>query len=301
MRILRFLVLAVACLFACGCVEGDLNYTLNPDGSGKVQIDVVTAPTPVIDGKDQEPDEMARKMVTNQISRARGVTGWSDVRGAFIKDGRFRFRATAYFKSLDDLQIEQFEQIRLVRAPDGAMTLLTEEKKKGDRPGKAKVPPDLAKFTNADWERYLLKQRIQGQMAKPLLNSFIADVKLKITFRMPGEVTEIKNARAAGKDGVAMELDGNAAIKEFNRRLALPDAELRKVLSAAKEHALFGDDEMEVLFLGPSSATVKKPKGPQFDYEKEVAAAVAGNGELRKRYQIPALIKLPGEAGGKRD
>src|SRR5687768_3208382 len=38
----RLVVLAVACVAVTGCVEGEVTYTVNPDGTAKVKFDVVT-------------------------------------------------------------------------------------------------------------------------------------------------------------------------------------------------------------------------------------------------------------------
>jgi hypothetical protein len=299
MRRIRFVVFAAMTLLACGCVEGEVFYTLNPDGSGKAQIDVIMAPSVFGVMQEDSPDDMARKLTGHELTKARGVTGWSNVSGEFMKDGRFHFRATAYFKRLEDVKVESLVELRLVRADDGSMTLLPEEKK--ERPGKKKgPPPDFAKMTDAEWEQFLLKQRIQAQSAKSLLISFLTDAKVKTTFRMPGEITEIKTCKQSGKSDAILEIDGNAVIKEFRQILSLPDMELRKLYQEGKAPSFDEDSSFDSFVLGGQpSVKVAKPGGPAFDYEKEVAAAVAGNPELRKKFAIPDFQKLPGEPGTK--
>ncbi|MSR52284.1 MAG: hypothetical protein EXS09_03215 [Gemmataceae bacterium] len=300
MRRLRILAIALLSCFVCGCVEGELVYTLNPDGSGKVEMDLTSAPKVLsLELNKDDPDEMARKMLVNELTGpgSRGLSGWSNVRGEFTKDGRFRFRATAYFKRLEDVKGDMFDKLRLIRGADGSLTLLPD--KREQRPGtKKEPPPNFAKMTDAEWARFLLRQRITGQAMKPLFTSFMADVKVKATFRMPGEVTAIKGFKPLGKDGAMFELDGNAVIKEFNRRLSHTDAELRKQYLEGKGPDFDEESGMESLLFGtPVSVTVAKPGAPVFDYAKAVAAAVAGNAELRKKYSIPEDQKLPGEAG----
>jgi hypothetical protein len=298
MRRLFLLVTAAASTLLAGCVEGEVVYTLNPDGSGKVKLDLISAPggLELAFSKSKDPDDWLRALVGNQLSKGgQGVTGWSDVSGEFLKDGRFRYRATAYFKNIDDLRMDIAGRLKLVRGADGALTVRIEDPSK--KPGKEELPPDFAKMTDAEWDKYLLKERILGQSAKPIF-AILAEVKVKLTVHLPGQVTDLQQFKPAGDTGVFLVMDGAAIAKEHMRRLAMSDEEMRKQIRSSKSGRLFADERSEAaLFLeGPVSATVAKPGGPQFDYAKEVAAAVAGNAELRKKYRLPDAQRLPGEA-----
>lgn len=303
MRKLRVAAFAALSIFVCGCVEGEVVYTLNPDGSGKADIDLVMAPSGLAldrafggDKANDDIDEMARKLVARELVKAKseGITAWSNVRGEFIKDGRFRFRATAYFKRLEDAELGPFGKLRLVRADDGTLTLSPKPK---DEPLRKKAaPPNFAKMTEAEWSKFLFLQRIEGQGTKAFVTSFLADVKFNTTIRMPGEITAIKGCKSVDKNSAGIELDGNAVITEFKRVQSLTDAELRKMYLDGKSPDFSEEGAFEsMMFGGQPSVTVAKPTGQAFDYEKEVAAAIAGNPELRKRYNISEFSRLPGD------
>src|SRR5262245_61041223 len=103
----RLITLAVACLIFTGCVEGEVVYTVNPDGAAKVQFDVVTV-KPVdfnLDPgmkKDEEKslDELLRESLKPML-QSPGVAAWKDVSAEFLPNGKIRISATAYVKKLE--------------------------------------------------------------------------------------------------------------------------------------------------------------------------------------------------------
>src|SRR5581483_5132788 len=96
----RLAALGLLCLLAAGCVEGDVTYTVNPDGSAKIQFDVVTVKPPALfepgPKKSDEPlDELLRKAI-RQTLETPGVVAWKDVTAQFQPDGKLKFAGTAY-------------------------------------------------------------------------------------------------------------------------------------------------------------------------------------------------------------
>src|SRR5262249_37217646 len=100
--------LGLLCLLVTGCVEGEVTYTINPDGSAKIQFDVVTVkpPTPFDPGPknaDEPLDELLRKAI-RQTLETPGVVAWKDVSARFQPDGKLKFAGTAYVKRLEDFE-----------------------------------------------------------------------------------------------------------------------------------------------------------------------------------------------------
>ncbi len=153
MRRLTSAAVLLACLTALGCVEGTQTFTLNPDGSGKVRIDVVMVPpielTPSSSGdrkaeKGKKKDESLDQMLAKQVKGffdAKGVDAWADVSASYALDGRVKFAGTAYFKKYEKLEITNVfligSPIRLAPQPDGSLIL---EAEKRDR----RVPAEFA-------------------------------------------------------------------------------------------------------------------------------------------------------------
>src|SRR5262245_2586975 len=100
----RLASLGLLCLFVAGCVEGEVTYTVNPDGSAKVRVDVVTVVPPNPFGGDvkidpkkdakgpgEEPlDELLRQAI-RQTLESPGIVAWKDVTAQFRPDGKLKF------------------------------------------------------------------------------------------------------------------------------------------------------------------------------------------------------------------
>ncbi|MDB5313069.1 MAG: hypothetical protein JWO38_7271 [Gemmataceae bacterium] len=308
----RFTLVAayLLCLTAIGCVEGEQVFTLNPDGSGKVKIDVVTAP-PIEPfgpqgkpGEDETIDGLLRKTIRPLLT-APGVTAWKDVTAEFVPDGRLKFVGTAYFKKLDDLDLKinplLGSQFGLGTGPDGSLTLARKKKSKAgnapDNPGfllgtGKKTPEELAKMPDEQLDAYIMKERVGYQSAKPFVLAMLTDAKVKTTFILPGEPGSVSGFKTDGQK-VYFQLDGNKAITGINKIYALDNAALRKVYRSKEEAAALVEAMIGFAPDDSAKATVAKPTGPQFDYDKEVKEAHAAYPELRKKFQLGDDVRLP--------
>src|SRR5262245_43175313 len=105
----------LVCLTALGCVEGEQTFTLNPDGSGKVKLDVMM-PTPAdpfvgppkkADGGAPEatPDVLLRKSLKGLLE-TRSIDAWKDVTAEFTRDGRLKITGTAYFRNAEAFEFQ---------------------------------------------------------------------------------------------------------------------------------------------------------------------------------------------------
>ena len=99
------MVIGLLCLLA-GCIQVKEEYTLNPDGTGKV-IYETTAPlgNPFGGKKDEKPEDQARGQVDKILTESSGVSVWKDVTYKINDDGKLHFKGTAYFKKFLRLQL----------------------------------------------------------------------------------------------------------------------------------------------------------------------------------------------------
>jgi hypothetical protein len=314
---MRRLILAAtyaACLAALGCVEGEQTYTLNPDGSGKVKMDVVMSPPfepfgpqPAKKAEDQSLDDMLRNALRPLLDTP-GVTAWKDVSASFAPDGRLKFAGTAYFKKLDNFELKNTpmlgNQYGLKTGPDGALTLARKKGKDGPDsrdgllnfgPGKKK-PEELAKMSDAAVDEYIMKERVGYQTVKPILVVFLADAKLKTTYVLPGDPGQVTGFKTAGKT-VYVTIDGDKIIGGIKKIYALDSAELRKVYRSKEEMTALAEATFGFAPDDTAKAVVAKPTGPQFDYDAEVKAALAAYPDLRKKLKLPEGFRLPHGTG----
>ncbi|HEX4612535.1 MAG TPA: hypothetical protein VH092_30355, partial [Urbifossiella sp.] len=209
MRRFTFAAAALAALGMSGCVEGEQTFTLNPDGSGKVRIDVVMAPPGFLEfggggGPEPETADGFRQKALRVLLQSKGVGAWKDVAAGFNPDGRFKFAGTAYFDKIGELDIKELAMggkgFSLTPAPGGGLVLgpsgpgpggppIPEPSGPFSGPGR-KTPAEFAKMTDAELDGYILTDRIKFQATRPLMRAVMSGVKMKVTYQLPGKVKD---------------------------------------------------------------------------------------------------------------
>ena len=310
MRRFTFAALALAALGLSGCIEGEQTFTLNPDGSGKVRIDVVMAPPAefaVGPAKKGRPTlDEARQQSLKAMLKGQGVTAWKDVAAGFTPDGRFQFAGTAYFDKLDRLEFQNTGFLlgsRFALTPDkGGLVLAKKSARPGGPPGPDGPSPfggpgrksaaELAKLPDADLDAYILGDRVQFQGTRPMLLAALARGKMKTTYLLPGVAADAVGFKA---DGVKLvhELDGDKMVAGMDALFSRPDAELRPVYRKAGGLEAAAVAAFGVLPDDACRAAVPTPGGAQFDYAAEVKAARESYPALRKALGVADDFWIP--------
>lgn len=311
---LRLMVLAGLCVTAAGCVDGETTYTVNPDGSARLQFKIVTpkelglfGPPPKKSAVEDPPaDELVRSAI-KPILETPGIAAWKDVSAEFLPNGKLKFSGTAYVKRLSDFtELKGVPKLglgpvgaSLTREPSGALKFVGTKDKENEPPRRAsKSPEAIRKMTDAELDRHILNDLVELQSMRGLLIAALTDLKVKSTIQMPGAVTEAPGFTIKGNEAIR-EFDGNMILASINKILTTDPASLRKAYRSAKGPV------PESLFIegaNPDMAaiTVAKPGQALFDYDKEVKEAVAAYPDLRKKFGFGEDLQLPkGEAAGK--
>jgi hypothetical protein len=313
----RFTVTALGlfCLILAGCVEGEMTYTVNPDGSAKVKIDVVSVvPPPLFGGtepnakkpEEETLDDIRRRAIRSTLEM-RGVAAWKGVSAEFLPNGKLKFIGTAYVKRLTEFDSTGgipllTPTLAAERGADGSLKLSAKRVGK-DGPTssnrKPKTPDEIKKMADDELDQYILRDLIELQSGKSLIVAILGDMKLKATFLLPGDATAVTGFERDGRK-VSFTFDGNKILAAMNKSLDQDRAGWRKLYREAASA-----DAVTASILGfPSddlSVSVAKPGEPQFDFEKEVKEARGAYPELRKRFGFGDDLKLPtGEEGPKK-
>jgi hypothetical protein len=294
------LAIGLPCLLLTGCIQSEQVFTLNPDGSGKVAITLVTPLNPFEGvlggggppgGKKLSLADKKRMFVDKLLRDAKGVDAWKDVSAEFTREGLLKFQGIAYFKDMQQLKIEPVggSPARLERRPDGSLRLAVVPDKLGaelNKFGAKEEPADLKNLSDQELDEYILTKRVEYQGAKGIVTALLTDLKFKAVFRLPGEVSDVKGYQAEGKGTLSLTLDGNKILKALNELMLRDTASIRKELRAGGSF-FSGDPKKIFKVVGrewlDASAVVQRPGGPQFDYAKEAAAAREAYPALRKR------------------
>jgi hypothetical protein len=234
MKPLASMGIGLACLALAGCVEGEVVYTINPDGSSRVKIVVITGMpvNPFGDNagarkpEEETVDDLRRRAVRSTLESP-GVAAWKDVSAEFLPNGKLKFQGTAYLKRLEDFQIQGGgipilgPSLRVEPAAEGPFKLVAMN---GGQDGlgtsrrKPKSPEEIKKMSDEELDRHILLDLIELQSAKPLVTAFLADARLKTVYLLPGEITAAEGFRHEGKRA-SFELDGNRAIASYTKAL----------------------------------------------------------------------------------
>lgn len=309
MKRLRLAVIALCCLGLVGCVEGETTYTINPDGTTKIRMEIVTAVPPNFggpprkkDASDETVEGMLRTGIRAMLENPK-VAAWKDVSAEFLPNGKLKFAGTAYVRKLSDFSKQgglpvMSPELMTERTPDGALRIVRKEnsnpeKQPDPNQRKHKTPEEIKKLTDAQLDVEILRDLVEMQSAKGIIVAVFTDCKLKTTFVLPGDVTEAKGFVREGKKA-SYTLDGNKIIAEMNKVLSMERPALRTAYRSAT-----GPDVFKSMILGDSagdgSLTVAKPGAAIFDFEKEVKEAQAAYPELRKKFGFGDDLNLPGD------
>lgn len=297
LRSMKTLLAAMLLTLVAGCVDGTSIITLNPDGRGKAEIDVIE-PGQQLFGfapkdKNATTPERLNAAVAGKLTNPNGITAWKDVKAEWRADGRMHFTATFYFDKLDDVKDAVGANHQVAIDKDGAMRI-TSTPKRDDEPMGRKLP-EFATLNDKQFDDFILGERITYQSTLPIIRAMLADLKYKTTIVLPGAGSDVKGFKATGKQTVAYNLDGNALLADIRKFMEQDNAALKKVLLDAKTQSINDLIGSSVGFGEGLSLTVKKPERDLFDYDKEVKEARAAYPQLRTKFKIPDDMGLPGD------
>lgn len=270
MQIGRLSGALAAFLVLTGCVASDSAYTLNPDGSGKVEHRMVFTRM-AGDWKDPEPDKaFAQSIVRGSL----GIEAWDEVHYRTLSDGNaVEFRGTAYFPDISKVSLAFVRTkdgggLKLPipcwkreKLPDGRLRLVAHEDAR-ETPAVQGLPPeDLRPKMDLDQMGDLVRTRM-------LLGAAIG--------------TRFTNAGTVESETFQAKADGSAQLKydgdDVAKNLVTPDGHKleQEEISAKLKDGIWNNPEVRKLAFGkegPVSLTFTLPSQPAFDYAPEVAAA----------------------------
>lgn len=303
-----FLFVGIAVLLT-GCIESKQVYHLNPDGSGKVAVDVLfqSMGMDMMGEDDQDPDEMLKKVAKETLGDSQGVDAWKDVSYKLTDDGRISFKGTAYFKDVTKLQLNfggvKTEMRDFVFKQDSqGNTVFELASLSGDSKKKKKAKP--AKLSEAKIKQMIKMERLKYNQSKPMLATVFAPLKIDMTFYLPGKVTKAVNFTKVNDQAVQLVFAGQKMMDVLDEMYA-DDALLRKEIVAGVKLMDDTSESQDQFFneklFGERAgiqATLSGEMKPLFDYKSEVAAAKKQYAQLVKKLGIKDKSKPAAPAKG---
>jgi hypothetical protein len=283
------LVLATLLLAACNThtVQSRREFFLNPDGSGKVLLNV----------RFRESDDAGHtlprsrgevvKRFAEDFAQCTGVDAIAALQLEAEPEGWQRVRATVYFRDLAALEL-------------GSLTAVTFRYRLAPAPGGARLEATYAplqSFLQTTTDE--LRRAAQEGSADPWIadrrkeyerdpaERFLRDNRFEEILHLPGAVQGAVGLERAGPRTLRIRL-ANEPLRVAWRDVYAESA-LRRMRAAGSGEPLRGS-VMRTLFgtEGPLGAAVAGPLAPLFDYEQEAAPARAAQAALFSRLGIEA-------------
>lgn len=257
------------------CFETKQEFTLNPDGSGKVLHECSFQPINLSGNSDADPEAAMKSAIADVLEDSKGVDVWKDVTYKRLDDGRINFKGTAYFKSLNELKIQNQTLLEFTWATDAAgKGELKLKQEKSDDDGEEKEEPKV--LSDAERTAKVKEERAKFQQSKAMVAAMLGTMQQSVLFHLPGEPTEVSNFSKREKS-LAIKMDGGKLLTSMETLMA-DDTYLSANGNISEDGPAFDDGLNQMLFgtKGPVRAVVAQAKVPAFDYAAEVAAAQEG-------------------------
>ena len=306
LRILPLTAGLFALALLAGCFETKQEFTLNPDGSGKV-VHESTFQNVTFSSKNETPEQQLKQAIGDVIKRTKGVDAWRDVSFKLLDDGRIQFKGTAYFKNLTALEFpnQTMLEFEWVNGGNGTGTLSLRNKKSNEPDGRvaAAKSMDLGKLSPEERARKIKEERAKFQQMKPMMAGVFGAMRHEVVFHLPGQPGESSNFTKDASGALALQFDGAKLLSAMDA-LMNDDAWLAKNAgNLGGQEAPAMDERMSALMFGgkgPVRATVKGLASAAFDYDAEVAAAREEFAAVQQQLNpgpVTAVLAPPAQGG----
>lgn len=258
---MRLVLPFLALLLLAGCVEQDLTVTLNPDGSGRLEMVQTGAFMPRSFGFDQarmmgsKPEDLARLHGAGLMQQSQGIEAWESFDCEVLPDGRVRVKATGLFKDITavnfgGMDLRCHRQGDLLVVGRGRSTSSTKAAPTGD-------PLTMKMLMNSS----LLMTRLA-----------LDGYRLQATWKLPVAPEQARGGAKAEGATVSYQVDGAAMLAAL-RQLAGSDRAAHLLAAQGQPDDL----AQELLERGEIAPAFQVPKGGAmlFDFAQALAAAEA--------------------------
>lgn len=279
-----------------GCLQSRHEFSLNPDGAGKVIYEISYPLEDFISDEEKSIKVQAIEEVDKILKSSKGIEVWKDVYYEITDEGKFYFKGTAYFTNISTVEIGgsirgNTWETQFNRLPNGYLEIVFPQK---DDP-KKEIPQPPKKLSKKE-----LKEKTKISIAKfkqsmPLLESFLKDYRLEKIFHLPGKISEISTFKKLSSQTVNIVYSGDKilnVIKEVINNETLWKDFIDKGYDMKDGPP---DSYISGQILGsnlPPRVLVAPETNQLFNYPKEVAEARKLYSHMRQKLGLSKEIKL---------
>ena len=266
-----------------GCFELEEIFTLNPDGSGKVEVTAVFQGMDFsLNGSDDnDPQGKLISAVTALLEQSKGIDTWKNVTYNIKEDGRIFFQATAYFKDINKVELHNLGVIDVAfnSNKQGQLVLVLGDTKED----KTNDPAEPDALNKEQLQKQITNAKMEYQQSINMARLMLADMKEKMIFHLPAKVIKATGSYQTEPDGaVSFAISGAVLLKEMDA-IMQDDKRLAEIIKS-------GDDPMEDAPITPVKILLEPSSQPLFNYQKELAKAQADYQRTQKKLgMIPTI------------
>ena len=211
------LVSSLILVLCSACYQSNETYTLNPDGSGKVQFDILLVnPSLGMDNENLPLDQKLQQSVSSFLSQSKGVEAWKDVSFRWNEDGRTHIQGVAYFRELETLSLGN-QTIGLSpvfsKEANGTGILKIQWKKNEDKLSKSQQKRTL---TEEEIQKELFEAKVDYMQKKIPFSLAFASMVKDATFYMPGKIQSATNFIPLNDNQVSFHWNGEKFFKQVD-------------------------------------------------------------------------------------
>lgn len=273
-------LLVLAVTFILGCVEEKNEYTINPDGSGKVAYSVTFAPTH-FNLNEKEPDLQNQIIpeIEKILQQSKGIDVWKNISYKLTDDGDIHFTGTAYFPDINKLDIRAggfSKDMKLNFSRDQSGRITIELQKDSDSKNKG-TKVNVPELSEAELAQKVKEAKFQYKRSKPMMLGMLGTLKIDTLLHLPGKIEEISNFKKINNTTAQVKLEGSRMIEAMDKTMA-DDDWLKQQIRAGKNPLKDGPDDLvfnEMLFgqKAPVRVVLQSGSKPLFDYNAQVTDA----------------------------
>ncbi len=278
-------------LFVAGCIEEKSEYTINPDGSGKVVHKYVlgSISLPMIGGQPSTPQNLLKENVRQTLKESVGIDTWRDISYKLTPEGKTQFKGTAYFKNIRKVNIKSGSastdlNLAFEAQPYGTIILELKGEEENETAAMPAIPEEQI-------GQMVAMAKTQYKQTRPMMADAIGGLKSEMIFNLPGSVQEVSNFEKVDSNTVRLVLDGAKMLVMMDEIMA-DEKMLAEQIRQRKNPLEDGpDDAMNEKLFGEKGPirTVVSGTVALFDYEAEVAAAKADYTETLKSLGLESM------------
>ena len=282
---------AAAAVTFTGCIDQDQKFTLNPDGSGKLMVNMTVDGTQMAAlGGPSSGRDMGKSLALQLLRGTQGVEAWSDLKYETTPEGKTKVTGTAYFPELNKLQMSAGEQAAgqtstLVSRMEGGDWIVEMGVPGSDKPASGSPAPTK---TPAEIKAAVQQAQGQWQASKALIGPLFDSAKVKSTVVAGGTIKSSVGFVKEG-DSTGVLAFGGGKVREGLDKMMTDPKLVEDALASGDAMGVLRDPKrvqkviMELMTDGKGMPKlVITPGAPAFDYKAEVAKAKAGQSDAFK-------------------